>query len=199
MDRRYIDFGIAVTTPPAVEPVSRVEAKNNLRVDFTDDDDLIDRIITAAREWVEGRTGRQLITATLEYRVDRFGSQIALPRPPLQSVTSIKYIDTAGDEQTLATTEYEATETREPALIIPAYGKTWPATANHPEAVRVVYDAGYGDSAGDVPKAIRQAILLMVSHYYELRQPVITGMTSSPIQFSVESLLSKYVMHWSPA
>ncbi|HHI82152.1 MAG TPA: hypothetical protein ENJ99_03285, partial [Rhizobiales bacterium] len=51
-------------TPPAIEPVSLVEAKAHLKVEVSDDDSLIDGLITTARQHIERQTGKALIDQT---------------------------------------------------------------------------------------------------------------------------------------
>ena len=100
-------------TMPAWErtfPTKR-EAKAFAKVDVTDDDSLIDALITAARQLVETEQNRQLMPATYELTLDEFPSSsncpIELPRPPLQSVSSITYVDTAGATQTWSSDDYQ--------------------------------------------------------------------------------------------
>lgn len=130
-------------TAPAAEPVSLAEAKLHLRVDHAADDDLIEALIVSAREDAEHRIGRALVMQTLEQVLDAFPDAIYLDMPPIQSVTSVKYLDTAGAEQTLNPSAYTADLDSAPGSIIPAYGAAWPSARDMPNAVRARYVAGY--------------------------------------------------------
>lgn len=174
---------LVLITAPETEPVSLAEARLHLRLDASGDpashpdDDLVTALITAARQSLDGRDGwlgRALITQTWELRLDAFPAGIRLPLPPLRSVTSIKYDDADGVEQTLATDQYVVTAD-EPAVIVPAYGVTWPSTRAMPEAVRARFVAGYGDAAADVPAPIKAAILLHLGTLYRDRETVNIG------------------------
>ena len=130
-------------TAPAAAPVSLEEAKAHLRVDHTADDVLILAMIDAATADAEHRIGRALVQQTWEQVEDCFGDDIDLPNPPLVSVSSLKYLDTDGVEQTMSASDYSVNSDREPAEIIPAYGTSWPSTRSVPSAVRARYVAGY--------------------------------------------------------
>ena len=130
-------------TSPAAAPVSLQEAKAHLRVDNTADDALILAMVAAATSDAEHRLGRALVQQTWEQVQDGFDDDIDLPNPPLVSVTSLKYIDTDGTEQTLSTSLYSVDGDSEPARILPAYGASWPGTRSVPSAVRARYVAGY--------------------------------------------------------
>jgi uncharacterized phiE125 gp8 family phage protein len=181
---------VIVITQPLFEPVTLTEAKEHLRVTQSAEDDLIAALITAAREAAENYTHRALCEKTLEYYCDAFPCQIVLPQPPVQSATSVKYIDRDGVEQTLAASEYQLHAQNEPALIVEAYGKTWPGTRDELNAVRVRYVAGYA-SADDVPGPIKAALLLMIGHLYENREDSIGG-TLNELPFGSRCLLNPY-------
>ena len=89
---------LRLKTPPSVEPVSLEEAKNYLKVETADDDTLISSLIKSARELIERYLRKALITQTWEMVLDDGGSMVVIPRPPLQSVTSIKTIAEDGTE-----------------------------------------------------------------------------------------------------
>lgn len=125
------------------EPIHRTEAKEHLRVDGTDEDTLIDVLISTARQKVESYTRRVLVRQERELKLDGFPGVITLPRSPLRAVTSIKYLDTNGTETTLASTEYRVDADSECPRIVPAYGKTWPSTRGVINDVTVRYRAGY--------------------------------------------------------
>lgn len=163
-----------VITPVAVESVTLEEAKLHLRVDGTDEDALIGGLISAAREWAEHYTGRALAPQTLEMALDQFPEDfIDLDLPPVSSVTSIKYTDSTGVEQTLATDQYAFSLYGEARRISLTYGNSWPTTQAIANAVRIRYVTGYTTT----PKAAKAAILLMVGHLYANREDVTTSKT----------------------
>lgn len=189
---------VAVITPPAEEPVTRVEAKLHLRVDHTADDDLIDRLITAARQRVENATWRALVTQTLELTLDAWpgGNRLELPRPPLVSVTSVTYTNSDGQATVWSSSLYQVITQGTPGRIVPAYGESWPtATLRAANGIAVRYVAGYGAAAA-VPALLKAAILLLVGHLYENREAVIVGagLAATPLPLAVESILSDYLV-----
>ena len=162
---------------PAEPAVSLIEAKLHLRVDHDAEDSLIERIIRAATERAEEIQGRAYVTQTFRLGLPRFprGRVIYLPRPPLQSVEQITYLDPAGEEQTLSPDTYRADPAAVPGRVILRRGAAWPETADEPDAVRITYAAGYGDTGAAVPEETRAAILLFVGHLYEQREAVTVG------------------------
>src|SRR5690554_6904374 len=130
-------WALVRVTQPAEEPVTLVEAKTHLRVDATDEDALISSLIASAREHVEAFQLRALVTQTWRLSLDRFprGRVIRLPRPPLQSVTSITYTDPGGAQQTLSNTLYDVDTDSEPGRIVLKDDADWPDTADVPRAV----------------------------------------------------------------
>jgi uncharacterized phiE125 gp8 family phage protein len=164
---------LVLFTGPTDEPLTVQEAKDWARITESEDDDLVQGLIRAARCHVEQLTGRALLTQTWDLYLDCFPWQIDVPRPPLQSVTSIKYIDTEGVLQTLASSEYTVDAKSEPGRIVPAYGKVWPSTRYEPNAVQVRFVAGYGLEALDIDARapeLRQAIGVLVGTMYEQRE-----------------------------
>lgn len=171
-------WGLSLYTASA-EPLGVDEAKAHLRVaaDVTDEDAHIQSLVRAARELIEKHTGKALLTQTWELRLDAFPAcgEIRLPRPPLASVSSITYVDTAGSSQTWSSAEYQVDIYEEPGRIRPAYGYNWPSTRSQMNAVTVRYVAGYA-TAGDARlEPYRAAIKILVAEMYESREPIVTG------------------------
>jgi uncharacterized phiE125 gp8 family phage protein len=184
-------MSLSLVTPPTVEPVTLTQFKQHARIDRDDEDAVINGYLTAARRHVEAILRRQLLSATWRLTLDAFPcGPIYLPRPPLVSVTSVKYVDSDGVTQTLATGDYQVDTYREPAQVVAAYGTAWPVARYQPNAVEVIYVAGYGTLPTDVPQPIRQAIQLLASHWYENREPVLTGTIATPLPMAVASLLA---------
>ena len=194
-------MGLKLVTLPEVEPVTLEEAKAHLRLDSDADDAYVSALVTAARERVELFLRRALITQVFEYTLDGFPaspariyatSVIDLPRPPLQSVESIKYIDTAGNVQTIAPEDYVAdASSNEIGRVALAWNRFWPITRCSINSVIIQFTAGYGDAGEDVPQAIRQGILIEVSNLYENREDVVVGQAISMLSLS-ERLLWPY-------
>ena len=178
-----------VTTAPSVEPVSSTEAKLHLRVDHSTDDTLITSLIKAAREWCESYQNRAFITQSITLTLDEFPDVFVVPRPPLQSVTSIKYVDTDGVQQTLSDSVYDVDAQSEPGRIGLAHSQSWPSIRDDINSVEVIYIAGYGDVASAVPERVKAAIKLLIGHLYEHRE-MISEMTLKESPFAVKSLLS---------
>lgn len=181
-----------VITPVAVEPVTVAEAKLHLRVDNSDEDALIGALITAAREYGEHYTGCALAPATLEMSLDEFPADlIELDMPPVASITSIKYTDASGVEQTLDPSKYAFSAYGQARNVSLTYGNSWPVTRAIPDAVRIRYVTGYTTT----PKAARAAILLTIGHLYENRESVGTN-TAMELPLGARSLFDT-VKVWS--
>lgn len=183
------------TVEQAAKPLTLDEAKEHLRVDFTDDDALIHGLIDAATQHVEDVTSRALVTQTWTLRGDRFptSGEVVLPRPPLQSVSSITYIDTSGASQTLATSEYDVHTDTLPGRITRAYNVTWPSVRAQPNAVTITYVAGWTEGA--VPEALKSALKLIVGDLYRNREDTITGTVAARLK-AVDALLGPYRVWW---
>jgi uncharacterized phiE125 gp8 family phage protein len=181
-----------VVTPPSVEPVTLDELKRHCRV-FTDDDGeeaYLTSLGKAAREYLEVRTCRSFVSQTIDAALDGFPESSSLPikllYPPLQSVTSITYVDGSGATQTLAEGDYTVVSGT-PGLVTPAYGESWPATSDRPGSVVVRFVAGYGDAAA-VPEAAKLCIRWLVGQWYEQRQPITTGTIVAETPYMLDAL-----------
>lgn len=146
--------------------------KSHLRIDGTDEDVLLDSLIKAAREYVEDFQGRALITQTWEMTLDSFPQMpLKVPKPPLQTVDSIKYVDQNGVETIFDAANYVVDTDSEPGRIAFAYGKSWPSVTLKPiNGVKIQFKAGYGDDAASVPEKVKIAMLLYIAHRYMNRE-----------------------------
>lgn len=176
---------------PAEEPVTLGEAKAHLRIEHDSDDDKLNALIQAARQWAEEYLWRGIVTQTWEATLDAFPDSgvIELAKGHLGSVTHVKYLDTNGVEQTLSTALYTADGLSVPPKIRLTYGESWPTTRDVWNAVTVRYVVGW--AVADVPEPIRQGILLLVSEMYEHRTPTTYGQISQ-LPFAFRALLAPY-------
>jgi len=185
-------MALKLITPPASEPITLAEAKPHLRVDITDDDTLITNLIIAARQYCEKFQNRAYITQTWELWLDVWPEKdyITIPLPPLQSVVHVKYYGTDDTEYTMDTADYFVDTKSEPGRVALAYGKSWPTTTLRPaNGVAVQFTAGYGDAASAVPETVKQAMYLLIGHWYENREATLAGTVSREVEFAVHSLL----------
>lgn len=181
-------YALTLVVPPASEPMTTAQAKKHLRVDGADEDEEIASLISAARVEAERVTGRQLLTATLAFSMDRFPPEIRLPRPPLQSVESITYIDNAGVQQTMASGDYHVDFDTKPARITPTYGKCWPWPRWQTGAVVVTFVAGE-TAISDIDPMIIHAMRLMIGGWYANRETVVVGSTATVLPMGADSIL----------
>lgn len=182
-------LGLTQTTAPTIEPVTTAELKSWLGYGGTDQDSVFDSLIVAAREWVETFLRRQLITATWTLNIDRFPlGDIDLPRLPVQSVSSISYVDTEGSTQTLSTSKYDVST--DSGRVAPAYNESWPSTRNELEPITITYVAGYGDDGHDVPESIRQSIMMIAVGWWHAMQ--CGGSSMDVVNPAARAMLSPY-------
>ena len=180
-------------TAPAAEPVSTAEAKLHARVDHSTDDTLIDMLIAASRQEAEHITGRALINQTWEQVLPAFADAMDLDLAPVASITSVKYLDSAGVEQTLANTVYDLIEEALPPRVVLKTGQSWPAAYAADDAVRIRFAAGYGADGTFVPQPLRAWIMIRVASLYAQREAFAAGISIAEIPGRyIDGLLDAY-------
>jgi uncharacterized phiE125 gp8 family phage protein len=185
----------SITTDPAIEPVTTAEAKTHMRITSVADDTYIGLLITAARQWCEYYQNRAYIEQSITMYMDDFPSVIYLPMAPAISVTSVKYYNSAGTLTTLtAVTDYMVDVVSQPGRIYEAYDASWPACRSIRNAVQVIYKAGYGAEAADVPATVKHAIKILVATWYESRD-AISDLKFNEVPFTVKALLDPDCMN----
>lgn len=157
-------------TAPQELPLTIVEVRDNMRVTITAEDSIVLRLIRVACGHAEYISERRLITQTREWCIDEWPCEpMKMPDAPLQSIVSVKYLDSNGDLQTLDPTTYQVNIKTDPGLIALGKNKTWPSIQSdvfNPITIR--YTCGYGASV-KVPEEIKQAMHLMIGHWFENR------------------------------
>lgn len=181
-------MGLKRTVDALIEPVSLAEAKAHLKIDSSDEDTYLTALIKTCRKEAETFTGRAFITQTWVKTLDEFPRScdsptrytqetqrysrgiILLERAPIQSISSISYVDDNGATQPLDSSLYQLeTGSDYTARLQPAYGQDWPSTRFQMESVTVTYLAGFGSLAANVPEEIRHAILTYMHFLNEQR------------------------------
>ncbi len=183
---------LILLTPPAVEPLSLAEAKHFLRVEHDDDAALITALITGARGHVEAATRRALMTQDWRLVLDAWPphGRITLLLAPLQEVAAARVFDSGGAAQEIDAGNFVIDAAAAPGVIaFPPWSVAAPGRALAGIEVDVV--AGYGEEASAVPEPLRQAIRLLVAHWYEHRVAVAAASAHS-LPTGVAALIAPY-------
>ena len=180
-----------VQTGSIKEPIELDAAKMHIRAitgDDTEDEHILRPLIAAAREFAEDVTGVSWAEQTIDAYPENWGV-IRLPRPPLRSVESIIYRDENEQEHVMDPGKYAVDlidakiYIKDPPLVKLGIG--------HP--IKVTYKAG----GGEVPRLIRQAMLLLIGHWYQNREAVVVGSaTSVEVDMTVKTLLNARKEWW---
>jgi len=165
----------SLVTGPAIEPVTLDELKAHLRVDTSDEDELLLRHLVSARDAVEQYSGLKLINQTWDLWLDQQANTVlSIPLGPLVSIDGVYTTNDAGTETELASTYYicDTGDWQMPGRLILNYGVSWPAWPSQRtyRSVRVRVTVGFGTAATDVPRTIREAVLIIAAATYENRE-----------------------------
>lgn len=173
----------AIITGPTAEPVTLTEAKRWLQLDeIGGDDSLIAGLVAAARQNVEAETGLFLMTQTIEQYFDWWPDYrfIDLAFGPVQSVTSLSYLDAEGDSQTFDSANYTTDLTSRPARIVLNPSANWPSLGFYPNSINIRYVVGYA-SAATVPDTLKTAINLQCRMLYDNREDMAIKDNDTPV------------------
>ena len=178
-----------VDAPSYTNVVSVSDMKEHLRITHTDDDRYLEALRDAACSFVEAYTNRAVTGArTVEFNYSGFSSVLELPRGPVNQINSVRYTTSLGASPTYLTSaagDWYFDTNREPAVVrFPS-----PPSANTDDVAPVVISAEIG---GNLPRAMKHAILLLVAHFYENRQSVVTGTIATEVPLGLRSLLNPF-------
>lgn len=196
-------MALLLVTAPETACITLTQAKSHIRVDASDDDVLIQGLIDAAQSHIDSWAGRQIMPATWDMTLCQFppGKLLRIPRPPLIEVTSISYRGPDGSSESLSLSNVSVIDRGEmPSRIIPLAGAEWPATDGREGGVTIRFRAGYEPAASSpplaatsaVPPAIKTAALLLVGHWYAMREETDSLGRASAIPSGVDALLTPF-------
>lgn len=182
-------------TAPDRAALSTDTLKDHLRITSDSEDAYLSGLCEVATARAEDLTGQKFINQAWRLYLDQWpaGGVITLPFGTLQSVTSIKYKDQAGDESTVDAATYLVDPAAKPGRIVLAYNQAWPtATLYESNPIYIDFITGFGAGVADIPAPLRQAMLLLAAHYYESREPIVVGTIVSRVPETVDALLWPY-------
>lgn len=179
---------LTITTPADELPISLADIKAHLRIDGTSQDDYLTDLMWVAYSWIEQEADITISETVYQLQLPCFGSsKIVLPKPPVQTLDSLTYRDSDNQSQTLTegTDFYLVTPSKQAAFLMPI--TYWPSTFSRPDAVTIVFTAGYAV----VPHQVLHLMRLLVGTMFENREGEITGTITSTIKLGVDRLLSQ--------
>lgn len=175
--------------------ITASEFKTHARVYHTQDDTYIATLILVATQCIEHETRRALINRSFTLQLEGFpaGGEIILPRSPLSTVSSVTYTDSAGATQTLSASDYNTYSVNGVGRVVLKSTASWPTTQGTGALdVSVNFTAGYGATSASVPVALKQAVLLWATHWYDNRTSVNVGNLVTELPMTVQRLIVSY-------
>ncbi len=179
------------TVDPEVEPVTLVEAKQNLRIDHDSEDELLSGLIRAAREEVEASCGLALVEQSWRLTLDLVprSGRILLLRHPVREVISVTVYGDAGEASILDPSGYQLDPLSRPARLHMDPVVRPGLVMN---GIEVDFTAGFGETGADVPDLLKRAILSLAAHWYEFRASY--GAADQPVSYppAYDRLIAPY-------
>ncbi|MFA5951342.1 MAG: head-tail connector protein [Hyphomicrobium sp.] len=184
---------LVMMSGPALEPVTVSEAKAHLRLDASDEDVLIASLILTSRLHVETALGLALITQSWKLVLDCWPDDAALKFPlgPVSAVAAVRVLAADGTPAVVPAASYIVDGDALGSRLVRT-AATWPLPGRAARGIEIDFTAGMGPAAADVAQPIRHAILLLVAHWYEHRDPFEIGSPGAAIPASVTELLKPY-------
>ena len=189
---------LEIVDAPLITPVSVAEVKEQLRIETSDSDAIITRLINVAVAYtdVKGALGQAMISQKwAQWLGPNPTQQVVLILGPVQAVNAVKYYDTDGDLQTDTIGNYEVFGTEFSTKVGPKDGFSWPVTQNREDAIKIEYTIGYGDAASDVPDTIRHALMMLIGHWYDHREQTAMDELSN-VPYGFDQLLNMHRNSW---
>jgi uncharacterized phiE125 gp8 family phage protein len=179
-------------TDATEEPVTVAEMREHLRVVPFEETGYLAGLITAARRHIGDAQNRSFVDTVWNLWMDEWPprSHIVLPRAPLRSVASVSWFDAADAETVVSSASYIVDTYSQPGRIVLRDGYSWPTgSLRAANGVKVAFTAGYGTDASSVPANTKHLIKLLVSHWWDNREPELVGTVSKQLPKTLESLI----------
>jgi uncharacterized phiE125 gp8 family phage protein len=164
-------FTYNVSTAPINKPLTLVEVKTHLKIDAADatQDDYLNLLIDMARDFGEKYTKRTFIDTGFTTFRDDFNDSLLLRRSKVSAIASIKYL-VSGVLTTLSTDVYDFTDVTDFSEIFLKVDQVFPTDVDQvPQAVEIIFTAGYGADTTDVPADVKFAMLNHIADLYSNR------------------------------
>lgn len=186
---------VAIVAAPSAEAITTAEARAHCDIPSADTshDSYLDSLITAARQKWERDTDSVVMSSTAVEKLDEWPDEpyIELTKRPVQSVTSVAYLDANGNSQTWSSANYSLDLYRPTPAIALAYNVIWPSVLDWDGSITITYVVGHANAAA-VPRLWKQAMLMLIGHWFENRSAVMVGGTPNEVPISYERIAMNF-------
>ena len=181
---------VKVTTPPAALPLLVADLKRGLRVDHNEENEFLRDCLAQAVAMIDGPDGIgvALMAQTWTLGLDGFAAEIRLPGDPVREITAVRYMDKTLAWQTLEAPAWRLITLRDPVRLVPAPGTAWPSTVAGIGTVEIEYALGALERS-QVSQSLLGAVRLLAGHFYENREALAVGITTSELPLGARHIL----------
>jgi len=185
---------LTLARAPAIEPVTLSEAKAHCRIDGAADDAVLASLVTTSRLHIEAALGLALVTQGWRLVRDAWPARdgVRLPLRPVSAVTAVRVADDTGTFAIVDPTLWRLLRADDGEVQLLSAAAPWPQPGVASGGIEITFDAGFGDTAEAVPAPIRQALLMLIAHWYENREPARVGSARTRTPGAVSDLLAPY-------
>jgi uncharacterized phiE125 gp8 family phage protein len=173
---------------PKAEPVTVEELRDWLRLDGSDQDTILARLITAGRMALEHAIQRRIMAERWRVTLNAWPKACIVPLPisPVQSIVAVRVYDSSGQPQVLTSDLYRLSR----CGLIPRLKLEGdvPKPGIRESGIEIDVVAGYGATPDDVPGPLRMALRLLVTRWHENRGDADPG----PLPADVMALVAPY-------
>ncbi|MEP2943587.1 MAG: head-tail connector protein [Hyphomicrobiales bacterium] len=184
---------LSMLAGPQLEPISVAEAKLFLRIDDEAENEVIAALITTARLHVERLTRRIVLNQTWRFYLDDLpqNSLVKLGIGPVREVLQVVSFNREGNPSVVPAEDYIVDVSSVPARI-KFRNNTRMLPTRSLNGYEIDFIAGFGPTTLQVPADLRQAILMLVVHWYENRSAVATDVDLISTPKGVNDLIQPY-------
>lgn len=143
--------------------------KAHLRLDGSDEDDLVAAMIGAARLTIEGATRLVLVEQDWRLTLPAWPARrvVRLPIAPVLAVAAVRIAAASGTGEVLDPSFYRLDDIADPPrLLVDAAA---PGPASRSDRIEVDLTCGFGSTAEAVPASLRLAVRLVVARWFANR------------------------------
>lgn len=158
-------MGLVLVTPATALPVSLATVRAFCAVEDGSRDSLLGTLLAGVCAHAGRFLDRSLGEAGYRLVLDTFSDAIELPVGPVFGSPAVRYLDTAGVQQTVDSALYTLDLSSNPQWVVLNDGEDWPETLEAVNAVSVEFTAGWTEAT--LPPDVKAAVGLCVAAQFD--------------------------------